>query len=344
MQKIEILLERIAVALERVADALENKPKFEGRELQNKGSVEIVPAVSEELVTPSQVLPTIEDEDALANYVSSDTEEFNDDLLPRTISVNYAKLYPHLSKFLESRSIEISGAFTPMEPLIFDEQLDDIAYFMGKNYKDVAELLTQVKLNLRSGANFVIDLGVVSAPSRQIIYKLCSALYEMAFFDEYKRSDYPGYRINLRANNIGIVHNFFSGFWFERYVAQEVIKVVKEFAQEINISVEDFELIRNVRILCENGQIARERDLLCYFNGEHYWFECKSGGNYNYVDSISSYESFADTFKLKPENCFLVFLSNEVYSHKSANLKMNICSSADFRNKLKEVLRKNTRS
>ncbi|MCR4783302.1 MAG: hypothetical protein K6A35_02150 [bacterium] len=251
---------------------------------------------------------------------------------------DFAKRFPQLNSYLSARDIEICEVFTPQVPLELDERLDEISLFMGRHYPDIASLLTSIKSNLRTGFNLSVDLAPYSSASAKIIDKLCRALYETAFLDEYRYLGYPDFKLQVRASTIGIVHNFFSGFWFERYIAQEIESTVKQVAQEIKEDAGPdspaFELIRNAKLLCHN--VPRERDVLLYCGQDCYWFECKSGDNF--IDSITAYERFAASFDFKADNCFLVFLSDEPLFHRTAGTGLQICSSSEFPQRLKDRL------
>ncbi len=308
------------VGLEVASEATlepESKSEFEGQLIKYESSeTEAVPLSKEEV---------------------GETEELIFELPDNRSKENFAGTYPALSQFLESRGIAICEVFSPLVPQALDDRLEEIALYMGKRYSDIAPLLLAIKANLRTGFNFSLDFASCSAASAKIIDKLCRALYEIAFLDEYRYLGYPDFKVQARASTIGIAHNFFSGFWFERYIAQETVAIIKAVRNEFNLEADNFEIIRNAKLMCQG--IPRERDLLISCADQYYWLECKSGDNY--IDSIPAYDTFSAHFDFERDNCFLVFLSAEAGYHRAAGSGMQICSSAEFPERFANLLRAN---
>lgn len=357
MDKIGNALERIANALERIAAAMEQGapiPKngvSEAVEMIKKGREWGQQVASESTLskvsTPAELAEnTVLDEDICnindaeveaAPLSKSEPEELIFELPNSNIKEDFTEQYPHLCQFLGNREISIYDVFSPLVPKALDDRLEEIAYYMGNHYADICPLLLAIKANLRTGFNFSLDFASCSASSAKVIDKLCRALYEIAFLDEYRYLGYPDFKVQARASTIGIAHNFFSGFWFERYIAQETADIIKAVRREFNLDENDFEIIRNAKLMCQG--IPRERDILISCADQYYWLECKSGDNY--IDSIPVYDTFSSHFGFEPDNCFLVFLSNEAGYHRAAGSGMQICSSAEFASRFAELLRRN---
>ena len=363
MDRIGNALERIAGALERIATAIERGAAISGDNLSAAADLvkksqelgeQIVPkplqaeAVSViEQADRKEPTPEIEErliklghkiEDAsLSKGEASEAEELVFELPSNHVKEDFAKRYPCLSEFLEGRGITICDVFAPLVPKSLDDRLEEIALYMGNRYSDIYPLLLAIKANLRTGFNFSLDFTSCSASSAKVIDKLCRALYEIAFLDEYRYLGYPDFKVQARASTIGIAHNFFSGFWFERYVAQLTAAVVKSVRREFNLAENEFEIIRNAKLMCQG--IPRERDILVSCANQYYWLECKSGDNY--IDSIAAYDTFSAHFGFEQDNCFLVFLSNEAGYHRAAGSGMQICSSAEFSSRFADLLRHN---
>lgn len=363
MDKIGNALERIAGALERIAAAIEQGAVLSrdnlsaAADLVNK-SQELGQQIAQKPITSETAIATgfVKDEELsqefeggkLASESDSgeseavslskgETEELIFELPSNRVKEDFAQRYPYLSEFLGSRGITICDVFSPLVPKSLDDRLEEIALYMGNRYSDICPLLLAIKANLRTGFNFSLDFASCSAASAKVIDKLCRALYEIAFLDEYRYLGYPDFKVQARASTIGIAHNFFSGFWFERYVAQKTSAVVKAVRREFNLDENDFEIIRNAKLMCQG--IPRERDILVCCADQYYWLECKSGDNY--IDSISAYDTFSAHFGFEQDNCFLVFLSSEAGYHRAAGSGMQICSSAEFTDRFADLLRRN---
>lgn len=372
MQKILNLLERMASALERSAAALETiaggsseNPLVGSEVLKRIGSAVSEVTDSEALKDESAAEAEAEDaevealsetsneaaaaEEALeeqpsvpAVKVISSPEDWRDwdgdeqvyiDM-PAAPEKNFAELFPRLNAFLQERGVSVCEAFEPMLSKSFDAKLERSALYMGRKYLNIYPFLNVVKTNLRTGSSFTLDLALFSPEVRDDINFLCRNFYEIAFLDEYKYQDYPDYKLQAHSNTVGVAHNFFSGFWFERYIAQEAELTVQRLAKQLNLAGEDFEIIRNAKVMCDN--VLRELDILINFAGRQYWLECKSGDNY--IDSIPSYEKLAEAFKFDSSSCFLVFLSHESCFYRSANGGIRVCSSLNFSEKFAELI------
>lgn len=254
--------------------------------------------------------------------------------LPAPPEKDFSKQFPCLTAFLRERGITFCEIFEPMLSKSFDAKLERTALYMGRKYVNIFPFLNVVKTNLRTGSSFVLDLALFSPEIRDDINFLCRNFYEIAFLDEYKYQDYPDYKLQAHSNTVGVAHNFFSGFWFERYVAQEAEFTVQRIAKQLNLSCEGFEIVRNAKVMCDG--VLRELDILINFAGQQYWLECKSGDNY--IDSIPSYEKLAENYKFNSSNCFLVFLSHEPCFYRSANGGIRVCSSINFSERFAELL------
>lgn len=243
-------------------------------------------------------------------------------------------IYPQLCSYLQQRGLLLAEVNAPYEPRSLDQRIDSIAYYMGSNYRRLYPLLSAIKIHLASGSSFSIDLGKASTPSTKQMDTLGRALYEIGFLDEFKCWGYPDYKLQARAFNMGPIYNFFSGFWFERYIAQITERVVRQYMVESGLDLHTLEIVRNAKLV--SGPKLRERDVLVLFGDRFYWIECKSG---DYVDSIASYEQYAAHYRLPAENTFLVYLHEKPSYHRSSTSGMHICSSVAFPSKLREVLR-----
>ncbi|MGM9998067.1 MAG: hypothetical protein ACI38Q_01500 [Candidatus Bruticola sp.] len=358
MKKIENALERIANALERIADSMERSAALSQKDLADvaelvdvsekavksepinlveektaevcaEGQKGVSSQEAQNLTTEKDAEPEISPE--------ANNEELTFDLPGSEQRKDFACRFPNLVKFLESKNIYVCDVFSPLLPKSLDDRLEEIALYMGNHYADISSLLMAIKANLRTGFNFSLDFASCSSASAKAIDKLCRALYEIAFLDEYRYLGYPDFKLQTRAATIGIAHNFFSGFWFERYIAQQAAAVIKKIRREYGLEEDDFEIVRNAKLMCQG--VPRERDILVSCSGEYYWLECKSGDNY--VDSISAYDTFSAHFGFEADNCFLVFLSHDFGCHRAAGSGIRICSSAEFADRFSDTLRHN---
>ncbi|MGM9991507.1 MAG: hypothetical protein ACI376_01475 [Candidatus Bruticola sp.] len=353
MKTIEKALERIAYALERIADCMERGAALSQNDLLSQvGLVDTVEKVESADSIADRNAPHTEElkEDNQENINSAaekelkcpavpleSREEFTFDLPSPDQRKDFACRFPNIVKFLESKDIYVCDIFSPLLPNTLDDRLEEIALYMGNHYADISSLLMAIKANLRTGFSFSLDFNSFSSASAKTIDKLCRALYEIAFLDEYRYLGYPDFKLQTRAATIGIAHNFFSGFWFERYIAQQTASVIRKIRCEYNLEEDDFEIIRNAKLMCQG--VPRERDILVSCSGEYYWLECKSGDNY--IDSISAYDTFSSHFGFEADNCFLVFLSNDSGCHRAAGSGINICSSVEFVDRFSDILRHN---
>ncbi len=180
-------------------------------------------------------------------------------------------IYPQLCSYLQQRGLLLAEVNAPYEPRSLDQRIDSIAYYMGSNYRRLYPLLSAIKIHLASGSSFSIDLGKASTPSTKQMDTLGRALYEIGFLDEFKCWGYPDYKLQARAFNMGPIYNFFSGFWFERYIAQITERVVRQYMVESGLDLHTLEIVRNAKLV--SGPKLRERDVLVLFGDRFYWIE-----------------------------------------------------------------------
>lgn len=253
-----------------------------------------------------------------------------------------ARKYPLMTEFLLKRSIVVNEIYHPAVPAELEKSLERIAFFMGRNYAHISLLLTAIKSNLVSKDNFIVNFGMSGREDFIISRTICDALDQISYLEEYKSIDYPECRIQAKTVGIGVVHNFFSGFWFERYVAQEAEKAAAEVTAEFNLPARCFEVMRNAKLSVPNTKVSVpnsvcERDIMVIVADEIYWIECKTGDNY--IDSVPAYEEFAADFKFKPENCFLVYLDSQGNSYRYGGSGLHICPSSEFFNEFSKRIR-----
>jgi hypothetical protein len=289
----DIMNEELLKILERIASALESIAESLNRENQENISNNFNYANSQ-------------------TYVNKNTTpDESEDILNRRVI---------LANFLINRRITIKDL---PEDENGDGILDKIAFFMGDRYKLIHAFLQQIKRKMNSGETVKMYLKERTQEEISSICQLASWLHEIAFLSEFTYYKSPKYLLLATPNRIPKALNFFSGKWFERYIKNQIISLIRQ----VNPSIK-FSYLANPQISFANGDDF-ELDLLFEIEGEIFWFEIKSGDYQRYVEK---YSKVSKMLNLDKNHSFMVLLDiTEPGAQALKNLfHMNVVNLENF--------------
>lgn len=210
-----------------------------------------------------------------------------------------------------------------------DPIFNKIALHLGKHYSNLAELYHELKKSANSGRASRVDLQNKTQTDVSNFTNFCTMLEQSSLLSEYK---YFRAEKMIRANvqNRGDIKNFFTGFWFERYIYQTVSQIV------IDKNLVHTCLI-NPQIQFANGN-RFELDLLFLIEGQPLWIECKTGKEYN--AHLQKYSQHRNALGIPKERSLLVIL--DIPETQTIDLtklwNMTVVNEYNFAQAIKDVL------
>jgi hypothetical protein len=167
--------------------------------------------------------------------------------------------------WLATREIAVVGtrAVSPA-----DSALGRLALVLGDNYPTLAELHAAIRHGLMTGREVRLDLSRRRAGEVATITHACRLLNRHALLSAVQYDPGRGLLI-VTPQRLGAAVHFFTGGWFERYVAQRAVML----AVEAGVIVDRLE---NARLRLPDGR-ATEVDLLLVAAGRLVWVECTTG-------------------------------------------------------------------
>ncbi|MCR5662959.1 MAG: hypothetical protein K6G50_12685 [bacterium] len=222
-------------------------------------------------------------------------------------------------------------------PDVIDKEMDKIAYYIGMRYRAVEPLMYKLKKFIKPGmSTFTLRARGLDPYAIRSMCELCSYLHELAFLEEYHFREAPECKIEAQVNAIGLVQNFISGGWFERYIAKVTADVADHFIKA-NPQLKSFDILRNVKVETL-GREERELDVLLGVGNELYWIECKSG---EWQSSLSKYQNIAAEHGFTSDHAFLVIAKTAAerrgtFSYEQYGIK--ICDIENFGRELAAAL------
>ncbi|MBP6047768.1 MAG: hypothetical protein KA530_11895 [Ferruginibacter sp.] len=214
-----------------------------------------------------------------------------------------ASLHPHKTTpldhytqaFFTEHNIGYMGC---IEEVVKSKTLDNIVLTMGNHFVDLQRWLLLIKRNVASSGSFQIQLNEFKNPN--IIIQVSEQLFKIAYLDEFALIK-GGKQLLISPSRLPVAHNFFTGFWLERYIFLMIDKVLKQFhLQEIAL------LYRNMVVTVPDVGNA-ELDILLLINDTFFWIEIKSGDFQNY---LTRYHQIKQELQFEQRQCILVINEN----------------------------------
>jgi hypothetical protein len=300
-------LDRIANALEKIVEIASGTPTV-------KLLIESRPKISQEALA-----------DLLNQSLSeeSDEDEGSEDIDTNQQQEEYYT--EKLTAFLEEKKITINK-ITP--PQASDVLFNQLASFIGSRYSLVRPFLEKIRANLSNSTRFTLSMRNFPQRSVSSICQLGKWLYDTALLEDYDYKKSPVFLITAKASTNGTAINFYSGTWFERYIALLMEKVLNQFTEEMEIAL-SYHIFKNIQIVMPNGDFF-ELDIVAIVNDELvFWVECKSG---DYQAHINKYATFAKEHDFEPTSVFLALceIPQNTATYLTELYAINIASITSF--------------
>jgi len=126
-----------------------------------------------------------------------------------------------------------------------DAVFDRLATFLGEHFRTLSRFYEALKRSLISGNSVTLNVASSSQKELAELTQFCTMLHSYAFLSSYKYNKNTK-TIFASPNRTGIIINFFTGEWFERYV---YLKISSLISQNGN----DFTVLINPKITFPNG-------------------------------------------------------------------------------------------
>lgn len=234
---------------------------------------------------------------------SNGSLEFDSQCLPsatKTVVVDKSAISPEvqndspLAHYLEAKNIKLESHRLPQE---LDASSDRIAFFIGSRYSSVKNFYKAIKRNLSTGKKFSFRLSECSQQDIANCTQLGDLLYRSSFLSHYRYLKAEKL-ISAATQTRGDMINFLTGEWFERYVYQEVSRLLDNKSTK-------YEDLINAKIRFANGDIF-ELDLLFFANQELLWIECKTKSDIS--DALARYAKHKKILSIPENRAFVVAL------------------------------------
>lgn len=173
--------------------------------------------------------------------------------------------------------------------------LDEVALFIGNNYNDLRYFFHYLKSSLSYGGRFNVNFSDRTQNEISASTQLCNKLMEKTLLESYY---YKNKQIKAKVQELGKIHNFFTGRWFERYI---FIKFTS-FLSQNNLS---YNLLENVHIELPNHDTF-ELDFLFLVEDIPFWLECKTSKKDN--SYYIKYSKMRKYLKISKNRSFMIVL------------------------------------
>lgn len=191
--------------------------------------------------------------------------------------------------FFTEHNIHYEGC---IEEVVKSKALDQIVTDLGHHFRDFAPVMQRIKQTLIKSGSFSIFRKQTT--HFEMIKSVCDKLYRIGYLDEFANTND---KLIISPSRLPVAHNFFTGFWLERYIFLMIDKVLKHFGLR-----EKTIIYRNMVVtIPEVG--AGELDVLMLVNNKHIWIEIKSGEFQNY---LYKYQNIKEELGFNDQQCVLV--------------------------------------
>jgi len=176
-----------------------------------------------------------------------------------------------------------------------EEVFNKLAIYLGEKYADLSYFYIQLKRSFSKGQNLSVNLASRSKAEITYTTQFCSRMSDYAFLSSYQY-DRKNKMLYASPQKKGLVINFITGGWFERYIYLSLCQLLRQ-------SKQFYKSILNPQIVLQNGEDF-ELDILFLVNNKPFWIECKTGDYQNHVTKYSKMRSVLSI----PKDCSLLVI------------------------------------
>jgi hypothetical protein len=228
-------------------------------------------------------------------------------------------------EWLQSRGIRVNA-----HPQINgqDRVLLPIAVTLGEYFDDLRPLHNAIRSVQSDGRGFSVSLKNRPPETVDRCVKWANALGDRGLLLNV-RYDRRTSMLTAQAQDSGLAQGFFSGRWFELYVADVLEGMLSKAGSQ-------YGLLRNATITLADGQI-RELDLFLMVDGAPLWLECKTG---QYADHLERFRTLRSALGVPAERALLVVLDipAEVAADNRALWRLSVTDQHGLAGALSEAL------
>jgi len=176
-----------------------------------------------------------------------------------------------------------------------EEVFNKLAIYLGEKYSDLSYFYIQLKRSFSKGQNLSVNLASRSKTEITYTTQFCSRMSDYAFLSSYQY-DRKNKMLYASPQKKGLVINFITGGWFERYIYLSLCQLLRQ-------SKQFYKSILNPQIVLQNGEDF-ELDILFLVKNKPFWIECKTGDYQNHVTKYSKMRSVLSI----PKDCSLLVI------------------------------------
>lgn len=260
---------------------------------------------------------TVEDDELFKNLDLPDDFDWLEEKDTVTLSVQ---------EFLKQKGYDIFYC-TFIEDI--DATMLMIANSIGKSYSLVEPFILEIKRNIDKPNQFTMRLRKYGQRSVCAICGLATMLKENKLLRYYSYRKAPEYLLIAKPENIGNIHNFYTGQWLEYYVANMVKTVLENRDGHKSVNL-------NIKVKNRNF-VEFEFDVMATLNDEIFWIECKTG---EYKKHLPKYKKLARELGIPSNRMFLVVagIDDETAKFLSNAHDITICSVENFKSVFEKSL------
>lgn len=231
------------------------------------------------------------------HYLSQDINGNSSVLSPSSYlsqqpSANYSDNQEVLS-WLTKQGIVIQNYHKPDEN---EEIFNKLALYIGEKYAYLSYFYTQLKRSFSKDQKLVVNLASRSKEEITCTTQFCSRMSAYAFLSSYQY-DKKNKMLYASPQRTGLVINFITGGWFEKFVYLSLCQLISNHQQS-------YKCVLNPQIVLQDGRDF-ELDILFLIDEKPFWVECKTG---DYQAHVRKYSGMRSVLSIPKECSLLVIL------------------------------------
>lgn len=209
-----------------------------------------------------------------------------------------------------------------------EEVFNKLASYLGNKHSELRYFYKQLKRSFSKGENLALNLNSRSKQEITCTTQFCNRMSDYAFLTSYQY-DRKKKMLYASPQRTGIVINFITGGWFERFIYLSLCQLLKEHEQP-------YKSILNPQIILQDGEDF-ELDILFLIQENPFWIECKTG---DYQNHVTKYSKMRTVLSIPKECSLLVILGiSDQLTEELTNLhNIYIANENNFLEKAKTLI------
>ena len=227
--------------------------------------------------------------------------------------------------WLTQQGIKVQNYHQPDEN---EEVFNKLASYLGNKHSELRYFYKQLKRSFSKGENLSLNLGSRSKQEITCTTQLCNRMSNYAFLTSYQY-DRKKKMLYASPQRTGIIINFITGGWFERFIYLSLCQLLKEHEQP-------YKSILNPQIILQDGEDF-ELDILFLIQEKPFWIECKTG---DYQNHVTKYSKMRTVLSIPKECSLLVILgiSDQLTEELTSLHNIYVANENNFLEKAKALI------